>query len=43
MYTDHMSQKKGKWISFDHTFKVAANIGNSTNAIAYDMVSEPTK
>ena len=27
MYTNHMSQRKGKWISFDHTFRVAANIG----------------
>ena len=33
MYTDHMSQKRGKWISFDHTFKVAANIGYWKNGL----------
>ena len=27
MYTQYMAKKKGSWISFDHTFKVAANIG----------------
>ena len=27
MYTQYMAQKYGRWISFDHTFKVAANIG----------------
>lgn len=27
MFTQYMVQKHGAWISFDHTFKVAANIG----------------
>ena len=33
MYTDYMSQKRGKWISFDRTFKVAANIGYWKNGL----------
>lgn len=37
MYTDHMSQQKGKWISFDHTFKVAANIGYWRNGLWVKM------
>ncbi len=37
MYTDHMSQIKGSWISFDHTFKVAANIGYWKNGLWVKM------
>lgn len=37
MYTNHMAQKQGRWISFDHTFKVAANIGYWRNGFCEKM------